>query len=122
MNGTQNGLENHVEMLNAKSSKKFNAHKLLGMKRAEVNYVLWGQSTEGAAVCDPLIDKEMEDWKAVPSNKTKVDDDGKVYGQQRLKVEVRTRKEQFEKLPGDVKEKFTQKAKSEVNLSTEEDM
>lgn len=123
MSSTNNELEHHVEMLDVKkSSKKFDAHKLLGLKRADVNYVLWGQTDAGVEKCEPLIQKEMDKWKAMPENQAEIEKDPKVYGQHRLKVEARIRKEKFGLLPEEEQDEYSRKSKNGISLSTEEEM
>lgn len=113
MGGTHNNLEHRVEILESKkSSKKFDANQLLGRTRAEVNYVLWGRSKEGKKACNPIVDAEMKVWKEVTKNKEAMALDSKVFGQHRVNVEGRVRRQKFEKLPQEEQDKWTRQAKA----------
>ncbi|KAG8928512.1 hypothetical protein FRC01_005833 [Tulasnella sp. 417] len=125
MGSTQKDLEHHVEILDSKKSfKKFDAYKLLGLGRAEINYVAWGRTSEGKRICNPIIDKEMEEWKAVPENQAKMAKDSKAFGQRRVTVQARVRRLQFEGLTKEEKKEVTEKLKTKdgVNLLTEDDI
>lgn len=125
MSGTHNDLEHHVEILDTKkSSKKFDAHQLLGLKRAEVNYVLWGKTAEGKKKCNPIINAEMKVWAADPKNQQAMALDSKVFGQHRVNVEGRVRREKFELLPQAEQNEWTRKAKAKFGDSdlTEEEL
>ncbi|KIO27619.1 hypothetical protein M407DRAFT_23184 [Tulasnella calospora MUT 4182] len=123
MGGSQNDLNHHVEMLDSKkSTKKYDVYKILGLKRADVNYVAWGQTKEGTEKCEELINKEMEKWKLDPKNQALIELDGRVVGQQRLQVEGRIRRKQFDTLTKEEKELYSSKNKSGVSLNTDEDV
>lgn len=122
MNGKESQLDQRVEMLEDKqSSKKYDVYKLLGLKRAPVNYVAWGQTKKGKKRCNPIIDGEMAVWKADPKNQALIELDGKIFGQERVKVEARIRQQEFEKLTDEEKAKYSNKDKSAISLQTEEE-
>lgn len=123
MNGTESKLGQHVEMLeNKRSSKKYDVYKLLGVKRATVNYVAWGQTDAAKDKCDPLIDGEMAVWKADPKNQALIEKDGKVVGHHRVQVEGRIRQQLFDKLPAQEQAKYSNKDKNAITLQTEEEV
>ncbi|KIO19117.1 hypothetical protein M407DRAFT_31239 [Tulasnella calospora MUT 4182] len=122
MGAIKDELEHHVEMLDAKKpSKKYDVYKLLGLKRAEVNYVAWGK-TEGLSKCEPLIKAEMDVWKADPVNQKAMEEDGKVFGQERVQVEARIRQKQFDKLTKEEKDQFLAKNNSRSNITTDQEI
>lgn len=118
MRVTLEELEGHVEILVGKKNVKYDPTKLLGFKRADVNYVLWGKTPSGVNKCLELIEKEVDIWKK--ENKAAIAKDGRIVGQYRLGVEGRIRKEQFALLPASVKEHYTILAKGGVALTPEQ--
>lgn len=119
MRVTLEELDGHVEMLvGKKKNMKFDPSKLLGLKRADVNYVLWGQSTAGQIKCTPLIEKEMDAWKV--ENEEAIQEDGRIVGQHRLGVEGRIRREEFTLQPESVQEHYTTLSKGGVVLTPEQ--
>ncbi|KIO32069.1 hypothetical protein M407DRAFT_18885, partial [Tulasnella calospora MUT 4182] len=110
MGGSQNDLDHHVEMLDSKkSTKKYDVYKILGLKRAKVNYVAWGQTAQGIETCKKLINDEMEAWKVDPKNQAAMELDGRVFGQHRLQVEGRVWRKEFDRLTDDEKELYSSK-------------
>lgn len=123
MRRTSRALDGSLELLNGKSSsKRLDISKALGLSRAKVNYVLWGQSTSedgGFAICEPLVNAEMERWSALPSSKEAMESDGRAFGQHRVTFEATVRRSQFALLPQETQDEWTRRAKAGVEPTTD---
>ncbi|KAG8939977.1 hypothetical protein FRC04_005773 [Tulasnella sp. 424] len=119
MRVTLEELEGHVEILvGKKKNVKYDPTRLLGLKCADVNYVLWGKTPSGEDKCHDLIEKEVDIWKK--KDTAAIAKDGRIIGQYRLGVEGRIQREQFGLLPASVRQHYTTLAKGGVALTPEQ--